>query len=85
MNDELREPQLQKEISYLKKKIISLNKQNEILKSANEGLQKSAKTFMESNKHVITKWQDDYDGLIQKLTALNEINHGLREESANDK
>lgn len=75
----MREHQLQKEIAYLKKKITSLNKQNEILKSANEGLQKSAKNFMDNNKNVITKWQDDYEVLIQKITALNEINDELKQ------
>ena len=34
---------------------------------------------MDNNKNVITKWQDDYEVLIQKITALNEINDELKQ------
>jgi hypothetical protein len=35
-------------------------------------------TFMESNHKFITKWEDDYEGFIQKMGVLNQMNDDVK-------
>lgn len=37
---------------------------------------------MDSNQRVIVKWEEDYEVLIDKMTALTKVNEDLKEENA---
>ena len=43
-------------------------------KRTNEALQRSAKQFLDSNQQVIGKWEQDYESIITKMTALTKVN-----------
>lgn len=70
---------------YLKKNVSALTRQVEALKKANEGLQKSARAFMEGNQRVVSRWEDDYESLLQRMTELSKLNEELQQEGQGNK
>jgi hypothetical protein len=48
------------------------------LKRTNEALQRSAKSFLDQNQHVIGKWEHDYESIIAKMALLAKANDDLQ-------
>lgn len=40
---------------------------------------------MEGNQRVVSRWEDDYESLLQKMTELSKLNEGLQQEGQGNK